>query len=136
MSVNLQDCKIFIGIGGEKNASSPVRYGLGQFPDSLINSFLTVSSSIIKDMLGLMDSEDLPDDPRVDNAVYLLCLFYLENRSTQEFTDTVTIDEIVRSQRLSYYRANVREPLMKQTLGMLSKFRKVSRFIPDPSESA
>ena len=136
MPVTLSGFKTFSGIGGEKNASSPVKYGLGNFPDSLATSLLNVSTSVVRDMLGLMDSEELPEDERVINAIYLLCQFYIQNRDVQEYEDTVTIDELVRSKKLSYYRANVKGPLMKQILGMLSKFRKVSRFIPDPSESA
>ena len=136
MPATLSGFKTFSGLGEEVNSSSIIKRGMGVFPDPLITSFLSVSEDICRDMCGLEEIEPTPDNERFTNAIYLLAHYFLQNRDFQEFTDRTKLDEIAESTRLSYYRANVREPLMKQILGMLSKFRKVSRFIPDPSESA
>ena len=102
--------------------------------DNLIKSFLNVSSAIIKDMLGFTDSENLPDNDRVDNSIYLLTQFYLENRSSQEKTENIMIDDnFISEKKMSYYRQQVYPALLKQITGMIVKYRKHTKFIPDLS---
>lgn len=102
--------------------------------DSVMEALLNASESIIKDMLGLRESEDIPDNDRVDSAIYLLAQFFCENRSSQEKVLKAELHPI-SEQKTYYYRRLVAEAVYKQIVNMIAKYRKPERFIVLPDEN-
>lgn len=97
-------------------------------PDSLIQSQLDIAIENIKTKLGGVPG--LPDDPRVDRAVYLLAQFYMENRSTQE-TQTALNLEAMSKQKTAYYRERVYQAINREINNLLNPFIPVSKFMPE-----
>ncbi len=52
--------------------------------DTFIQSYLNIAKAVITDMLGFTQEESIPEAERVTESIYLLALFYIQNRSTQE----------------------------------------------------
>ena len=79
---------------------------------------------------GVSPYDSLPNKDRIDQSVYLLCQFYLENRSTQEQQTEVNLDGQIVGRKMSYYRAQVYPALLRQITGMIVKYRQHAKFIP------
>ena len=112
----------------EKVTNTNIVNRIGRPEDSVIQNHLDLSTSMVRDMLGLLSEEILPNDQRVFNAIYLLAQYFIENRSSQEETTSVDLSGIKQS-RQSYYRAQIFKPVLNQVLNMIRKFRKHERFI-------
>ena len=101
--------------------------------DTFIQSYLNIAKAIITDMLGFTQEEAIPEVDRVTESIYLLALFYIQNRSTQErkYTLNLSPGEGPTGEQTRYYRANIFKPLLRQITGMISPYRKHSKFIPE-----
>ena len=97
-------------------------------PDSLIQSVLDLASKNVKTILG--NPESLPDDPRVDRAVYILGQFFLENRSTQENQTAMNLGEMSK-QKTAYYRERVFSAIQREIQNILNPLIDVSKFMPE-----
>lgn len=84
---------------------------------------------------GVSAYDSLPNNDRVTQAVYILCLFYIENRSSQEVVDHISIDENIDSRKTSYYRARIYPAVLKQIVSMIGKYRNHKSFIPVKNEA-
>ena len=133
--ISLLAFKSFFGLERGYNTYVSVIDRIQEPTDETLQLCLDSSTDTIKDMLGLMDSEDLPDAPRIDRAVYLLAKYFYESRNFQETTDTLDFGELIKSQKVSYFRSQVYPALMRQLVGMISKYRKHARFIPTIDEA-
>ena len=98
-------------------------------PDAVLQRFLDSAIEIIRDLLGLMDSESLPDKPRVEQAIFLLCLYFSENKSVQEKVSTLDLNDI-KETKTSYFRSRLNAAIYRQVNNLICKYRKHSRFIP------
>ena len=81
-------------------------------------------------MLGLKDAEDLPDHERIDNAVYLYCQWLTQSRDISERRLDFKLGDSISESQINFFRMNLHPALMRQITGMISKYRKSSRFIP------
>ena len=104
---------------------------LGIPTDSVIQSQLNSSMSIVRDLLALPAADPLPDNSRIDTSVYLLTQFLIENRSTQERVSAINIDDDIKEQKTSYYRSQLKTAIFKQVEGLLHKDKNVLAFMPE-----
>ena len=96
-------------------------------PDSLIQIQLDAAVANIKTRLA---KTDLPDDPRVDRAVYLLANFYMQNRSSQEVQHKLDEGSISRHET-AYYRERVYQAIQLELSNLLNPFIDVAKFMPE-----
>ena len=108
--------------------------------DQQIESYIDISQAVVRDMLGYEKDESLPESPRITNAIFFLCLFYLENQSSQERAFTFSLgQEVVTEKKTSYYRANLEPMIYRRVVQMIGPWRKAWRFVPpykDPAEAS
>jgi len=123
MAITVETFKIYHDIGGQLTNDLHVP------DDRVIQSKINIAESMMRDILGYSDEEDLPNNSRVGSAMCLLAQFFLENRSTQERVTSIDIGNF-KEVKTTYYRSNVFKPLLKQVVAMVSKYRKHSKFIP------
>ena len=97
--------------------------------DDLIQDQLNVAQKNILTKLG--NPAELPNDPRVSRAVYLLGTFYLENRQTQETVIEADASSLKKS-KTSYYREKVFQALMFEINNLLNPFIDIEKFMPSP----
>ena len=98
-----------------------------QKSDQLCQSQLDIAIANIKTKIG--DPPALPDDPRVDRAVYLLAQFYIENRQTQETQLEANAGPLKKS-KVSYYRERVYKAILREINNLIAPFVDVSKFMP------
>ena len=98
--------------------------GLGPSNEALDMS-LEVGQELCRDIVGYEDVSDLPtDDRRVQFAVFLVALYYLENNLIQEKDFTVPTMASSSPRQTSYFRWRTHGPLMQQVCGLLSHLTK------------
>ena len=88
----------------------------GNQDDSLITQLSSSAESVCKSILGLKDTDDLPDNDRVTQAQNLLTLHYFENRA--------------------FIGRALPEVVMKQATSLLSAYRDPAKFMPPVEDSA
>lgn len=97
-----------------------------------VQMHLDSSMSIVLDLLGYdRETESLPDDSRVDIACYLLCLFLIENRSSQEKIQTLTVGPM-KGQTTNYFRSRLEPAIYKRIVSLISPWRRHTAFMPNP----
>ena len=88
-------------------------------------------------MLGLKDDEAMPESIRIDQAVYCLTLFYIEQNSSQRINKTVDFENEIVERRSHFPRDGaLREAIEMKILGLISPFRKTERFMTDEDTTA
>ena len=103
-----------------------------QTTDEQIQKYLDIAKSIILDMLGYEQTESLPDNVRVENAVNFLCLFLLENRSTQERALEIKFGSSFSTERkTSYFRGHLESAIYRRIVGLINPWRRVQKFMPE-----
>ena len=95
--------------------------------DALCQSQLDIAIENIKTKVG--GPPALPDEPRVNRAVYLLAQFYLENRQTQETQTTFDMGGPSK-QKTTDYRERIYKAVLRECDNLLSSFIDVSKFMP------
>jgi len=98
-------------------------------PDNVIEAKIYIAQSMMRDILGYDEEEELPNNSRVGSATCLLIQYFLENRSTQERVTSINMEDF-KEVKTTYYRSNLFKPLLRQVIVMVSKYRKHSKFIP------
>jgi len=89
--------------------------------DSLLQLHIDTAIMMVRDIIGLLDTETIPsDDPRVKQAIFLLAMYRLENNSSQQKGRNVPDEFETNPQVTSYFRAKVYEPLLMQVRGLVS----------------
>ena len=71
--------------------------------DAVLKDHLDISKNIVRGFCGLSPSDEDIDDKRFDFACYLLCLFFLENQSTQQVDQSFQAGSLTTN-RISFYR--------------------------------
>ena len=133
MAVTLQTFKDYIGFGETPNVQSALEFQ--SVPDNVFQNFIDISTDLVRGIIGLTESEDLPISPRVDMAIHFLALYYLQNRSTQEKNYEFNPEEELRFNMKAYYR-RLDKAVLHRVISLINKYRKHSRFIPTTEESA
>ena len=100
--------------------------------DSVISQHLDICQSIMRDLLGLMPAEPLPDNVRVEHGIYFLTLFHIQNKDTSETQSSMDVGDIAKWTQTSYFRQRLTKPVYNHVISLISPYRKVKRFIPDP----
>lgn len=119
---------------GEDNITGGMTASLlaNSVSDSNIQNQLDVSTSQVRDMLGLKDSEDLPANIRIDHAVYCLSLYYIEQTSSQRVNKEMKINEFATERRSHFPRdGQLAESIQRKVLNLIAPFRKNERFMPN-----
>ena len=133
MPTTLSGFKDYAGFGSSQSGSPLGEIQKAHTPDSVIQSHIIVATQIVKSMLGLTATEDMIDNDSVNNSIYLLTLFFIENISSQEQQTKFDPASELSFNKVSYYRQRVLPALLKQVVMMIAPYRKVKRFIPhDP----
>lgn len=100
--------------------------------DQKVQNFLDVSTSQIRTMMGLNEDEDLPVAPRIDHAIYVWCLYLIEQNSSQRINKTMDIQGFIIERRSHFPRdGQLREAVEMKVLGLISPFRQTARFMTD-----
>ena len=96
--------------------------------DRVVQSNLDSSVAIVKDMIG--DSmSPLPDVARVDQAVFTLALFFLENVSFKQETKSLNIDPL-NFQKTSHFLERLEPMVYKRVRNLIAPYRKIWAFVP------
>lgn len=120
-----------------RNLSESV--AVSRTPDQQIQNYLDIAVSVILDLLGFSQDEDLPDHVRVENAVNFLCLYFIENQSSQERVSNFELQGFITQRKTSYYRANLEPMIYKRVVSLISPWRRNWKFVPpytDPNLEA
>lgn len=84
MAIDLEKAKKFIRINTDDD-------------DTLVQSLINAANSVVRSILGLGKTDDLPDNARVDLAINYLTLFYYENRSFVKAENSKALIRVVSS---------------------------------------
>ena len=105
--------------------------------DQDMQNHLDISTALIKDLMGYLKTENLPDEVRVDHAVYTLTLYNLENKSSQEnqLKFSPTADNEVSYSRMSYFRDRLEGAIRKKVLNLINPYRRLEKFMPELGET-
>jgi len=123
MAITVESFKIYHDIGGQLTNKIHIP------KDNVIEAKINVAQSMMRDLLGYDEEEELPNNPRVGSATCLLVQYFLENRSTQERVTSVDVG-VIKETKTAYYRSAVFKPLLRQVVTMVRKYRKHAKFIP------
>ena len=129
----LSGFKDFSGFGSKPTPLGAIQ--VESLTDPVIQSHMSVAEQIVKNMCGYLSSEALPDNPAIDNSIYILTLFFIENVSSQEVTQEFSPASELNFRKVSYYRERVLPAVLKQITMMISPFVKIKRFIPSAEEN-
>lgn len=134
MPISLDNFKDFAGWPRSGVQASDLHSGAFSrgYSDSTIQMFLDSATSIVRDMLAFAEDEALPDKPRMDQAIYTLTLFFIENRSTQEKVSDFDI-EVIKTRQTSYWRDRLEPAVYRRVVGLINPWRKVAKFMPEVS---
>ena len=100
---------------------------------ALCQSQMDIAQKNILTKLG--NPDQLPDDPRVDRAVYLLAQFYIENRQTQETQTKFDLGSAGKT-KTTYYRERIFQAINREIDNILNPLIDVSKFMaPVPGQT-
>ena len=100
--------------------------------DQKIQDHLDAATAQVRDRLGLKADEDMPISIRIDQAVYCLSLFAIEQTSSQRVNKEMRLDDFVTERRTHFPRDGMlREAIDRKVLSLIHPFRKNLRFMPD-----
>ena len=81
----------------------------GNDDDDLINDLKSSADDVLKGILGLANTADLPDKPRVDLARFYLIMFWYEDRA--------------------FMKSDLPSAIMRTVTGLVSQDRDPAKFI-------
>ena len=102
-------------------------------PDSVIQDCLDLAKQNVLTKLG---ETTLMESPAIKRAVYMIALFYVQNRNTQEIKTGFHIDDnSLTKDKTEYYRERVFKAINKEVDNILRPYVNVLKFMPGGSDA-
>ena len=101
-----------------------------------IQNHLDTSVSIVKDILGFEQTEDLPVHVRIHMGVFTLCLYLIENRFTQEKSIDLSIGSTIKEKKTQYFRGKLDKAIYRRVVSLIRPWQRVKAFIPSAEQTA
>lgn len=118
------------GVSGSKQYEFSDSLFASNVSDVEIQNNLDISVSIIKDMSGYSDDENLPDVVRIRNAIYTLTLHLFESKSAMLKKRDLRIDEgfLTEESRSRFNPDDIEKVVYRRIVSLISKYRRPWKF--------